>query len=79
MTLHKYTPLNTGFRIPLKKSHLKFLKQVLINDNNRTPVSTNDWVGINLVIQQGWYRENNKEFLNNIRKKYKDHVWGTHV
>jgi len=63
----------------IEPSQTHFLKQVLVNDYDRTPISPGNYAILKKVIDRGWYDERQQPILNEILTKYKDHVWGTHV
>ena len=62
-----------------QKNQEHFLRQVLVNDNNRTPISYMVKIIITSTLKQGWYNYKDKWTLNWVLDNYKDHVWGTKI
>ena len=62
-----------------QKNQEHFLRQVLVNDNNRTPISQAVRSIITVTLKRGWYEDINKKTLNWVLDNYKDHVWGTKI
>lgn len=74
-----YNPLDGVVEYYMKSGHIKFLKQLLVNDHNRTPLTKDDIHNIERCLTQGYYTDTERNLFRELKIKYKDHVWGTHV
>ena len=61
------------------KQHIRFLEQLMVNDNNRTPLSLSEKKIISVCLLFKVYDSNEQILFNKLRDKYKDHVWGTKI
>lgn len=74
-----YNPNSFEREYHMNQGHKDFLKRLLVNDNNRTPLTKDDKYNINKCLLQGFYMDKERNLLIELRTKYKDHVWGTKI
>lgn len=62
-----------------KNGQRHFLKQLLENDYDRTPLTITEIALILMSLQENRYNNRAKKIFNELRGKYREHVWGTKI
>jgi len=74
-----YEPRTFELQYHFIQGHRDFLQKVLVNNYDRTPLTDEVTDIIQNCLTQGYYTESQRQLFINLRTKYKDHVWGTHL